>query len=132
MRKTKNNYVPAEFGGYLFTKSCLPDILPGDRGKVLTVNEGETGAKWAEASGDALIVHGTWTSGICTLDKTAREIRTAFRAGKYILFDLQDETATLIGVTRANGAYSFLVFNVVSVSGLTFYAVSLDDYPTTE
>ena len=30
---------------------ALPEIEAGDAGKVLTVNEGETGAVWAEASG---------------------------------------------------------------------------------
>ena len=90
MRKTKNNYVPAEYGGYLFPKSCLPDILPGDRGKVLTVNQNETEAIWAQ-SGGGLLVHvnlvgddGIYTSG--SLDKTWKEIYDAYLAGVPVSF----------------------------------------------
>lgn len=36
---------------------ALPEIESGDAGKVLTVNEGETGAVWAEASGGKLYEH---------------------------------------------------------------------------
>lgn len=86
MRKTKNNYVPAEYGGYLFPKSCLPDILPGDRGKVLTVNNAETEAEWKQAQGGSGIFWITTTetdlgqgTRLYRLDKTFREIYTAMQ-----------------------------------------------------
>ena len=86
MRKTKNNYVPAEYGGYLFPKSCLPDILPGDRGKVLTVNNAETEAEWAQAQGGSGIFWITMTetelgqgARLYRLDKTFLEIYTAMQ-----------------------------------------------------
>ena len=87
MRKTKNNYVPAEYGGYMFPKSCLPDILPGDRGKVLTVNQDETEAIWARcACGMVVYVNdpvyamdGMLLSGV--LDHTWNQINNALRNG---------------------------------------------------
>jgi len=76
MRKTKNNYVPAEFGGYLFPKSCLPDILPGDRGKVLTVNQTETEAIWAQAQGGSdpftpydVVIRLEWVDGNAVFER---------------------------------------------------------------
>lgn len=87
MRKTKNNYVPAEYGGYLFPKSCLPDILPGDGGKVLTVNQNETEAIWAQAQGGMVVYvnnpvydnNRILISG--TLDRTWNQINNALRNG---------------------------------------------------
>lgn len=88
MKKTKNNYVPAEYGGYLFPKSCLPDILPGDRGKVLTVNETETAAEWEQASGGGGVmkVNLSYDSGTrtYTVDKTWNEMHSAAAAGVFV------------------------------------------------
>lgn len=88
MRKTKNNYVPAEYGGYLFPKSCLPDILPGDGGKVLTVNETETAAEWANASGGGGVMKVAVTydeeNMAYVLANTWNEIVTALTSGVFV------------------------------------------------
>lgn len=146
MRKTKNNYVPAEYGGYLFPKSCLPDILPGDRRKVLTVNNTETEAEWEQASGGGGMVvyvdNPVYTDGVLsggTLDHTWNEINNALRSGtavtiliingnsiEYIyinkIFNRDNEDYVIIGFTNNSSiGIDFL--------SITFYTHDPESYP---
>lgn len=141
MRKTKNNYVPAEYGGYLFPKSCLPDILPGDRGKVLTVNESETAAEWAEGSGGSGIFWITTTeveqgdeTFLITLDKTFLEIYTAMqnRLLCVIIYSSnQDDPPTRYAARH--GVVKEIYYNssdgAVVEADMTFTCSSVNDYP---
>lgn len=146
MRKTKNNYVPAEYGGYLFPKSCLPDILPGDGGKVLTVNQNETEAIWAQ-SGGGMVVYvnnpvydgNVLTGG--TLDHTWNQINGALRNGIPVqIVALRDS------VSIESSETGLIVLHIVSLSGPvvedrgyvidcidinshTFFSVAADGYP---
>ena len=145
MKKTKNNYVPAEYGGYLFPKSCLPDILPGDRGKVLTVNNAETEAEWEQASGGSMVVYvnnPVYTDGVLsggTLDHTWNEINNALRSGtavtiliingnsiEYIyinkIFNRDNEDYVIIGFTN-NSPVGIDFLNI------TFYTHDPESYP---
>lgn len=141
MRKTKNNYVPAEYGGYLFPKSCLPDILPGDRGKVLTVNNAETEAEWAQAQGGSGIFWITATDveqgdGIflIVLDKTFLEIYTAMRNNMLcvITYSSQDDDPPTSYAAR-HGVVNYIYYNssdgAVVDADMTFTCSSVNDYP---
>lgn len=108
--------------------SGLPEISAGDAGKVLTVNEGETGAEWA-SSGGALFVNVNATFDeedeeelvSLVLDKTWAEINGALRAGTAVFFASVNEgfingftlaglNASEIGLLDSNGyAYDLSV-----------------------
>lgn len=138
MRKTKNNYVPAEYGGYLFPKSCLPDILPGDAGKVLTVNETETAAEWAQGGSGIFWITATEVEQgddtvVITLNKTFLEIYTAMQ-NKYlcvIIYDRQEDPPTnyearheIVKETYYDPSEGASVF-----AENTFNCASVNDYP---
>lgn len=138
--KVKDDGTDVEWGEASGGGSGLPEISAGDAGKVLTVNEDETGAEWAESSGGgALVVHGTWATSAggtdyCTLDKTAGDILTAYRAGKHVVIDESDDghsmIYTLIAAYGTDGEYGFAVFD--GEDDMEFLALSLDGYPTTD
>lgn len=141
MRKIKNNYVPAEYGGYLFPKSCLPDILPGDRGKVLTVNNAETEAEWKQAQGGSGIFWITSTSVdggdgtyVLTLNKTFLEIYTAMQNNMLcvITYDSADDDPPTSYASR-HGVVKEIHYNssdgAVVEADMTFTCSSVNDYP---
>ena len=147
MRKIKNNYVPAEYGGYLFPKSCLPDILPGDRGKVLTVNESETAAEWAQSGGGGLVVYvddpvfnagGDILVG-GALDHTWNQINSALRTGIPVQIvairpTVEDEENGLI-VIHVQSVYGPVLetgYVIDAFAGSAYYSFvseSADGYP---
>jgi len=112
---------------------------PDDAGKVLTVNEDETGAKWAEASGGGsggiMVVTPSYDESISNyvLDKKAKEISDAIDSGIFVIIKNVDETHyelyTLCRVDIfSNGSYQF-EFN--KATGQDYYSASGDDeYPT--
>lgn len=139
MRKTKNNYVPAEYGGYLFPKSCLPDILPGDAGKVLTVNQNETEAIWARAQG-GLVVYvdnpifpetGVLSGG--TLDHTWNQINSALRNGIPVQIVAYNESGLMvIYIFSVYGPVLDVGYVIDCISGseyYTFVSATADGYP---
>lgn len=145
MKKTKNNYVPAEYGGYMFPKSCLPDILPGDAGKVLTVNETETAAEWAQTSGGGMVVYvnnPVYTDGVLsggTLDHTWNEVNNALRSGVAVTILIVDgNSVEYVYITkvfsRNNEEYIIIGFTNNSSIGIdfiniTFYTYNPESYP---
>lgn len=138
MRKTKNNYVPAEYGGYLFPKSCLPDILPGDGGKVLTVNQNETEAIWAQSGGGIFWVTARTVTELETdvlmLDKTFLEIFTAMRNNLLCVITYEQENDPPTSYDAMHDVITRVYYDPVGGAGvdaynITFTCSSVNDYP---
>ena len=137
MRKIKNNYVPAEYGGYLFPKSCLPDILPGDRGKVLTVNQSETEAIWAQSGGGIFWVTARWVTilegDVLRLDKTFLEISTAMQNNLLCVITIEPEPDPSISYYVEHDVITKVFYDESGCAVLgynsSFYCSTINDYP---
>lgn len=133
MRKTRNNYVPAEYGGYMFPKCNIPDIHPGDADKVLTVNESATGIEWkAPTGGNVLfIVNQVFNEGMPQMDKTWQEIHDALVAHKlcYFAFSVPNKAYMwpIVSATLSADEYHVTYTNITGVND--FYTDSPGGYP---
>lgn len=80
---------------------ALPEIESGDAGKVLTVNESETGAVWAEASGGKLYEHNVQVDAYnnSTHYKTIFNLRLITKSS--IAITLTDIVSTLYNLFNA-------------------------------
>lgn len=133
MRKTRNNYVPAEYGGYMFPRCNIPDILPGDAGKVLTVNETETGIEWKQPAGgsELIIVNETTIDGMPAMDKTWQEIYDALAAHKPCYFYSSSSSGVyMYPITSADSFDGEYRVGYANLSGVNEFSTdSSDGYP---
>lgn len=135
MRKTRNNYVPAEYGGYMFPKCNIPDIHPGDADKVLTVNESATGIEWkAPTGGGSFIVNIANNGEVLTMDKTWQEIYNALMTKKqcyaWMSYSGNVQMSPLFYAWSNSGAHDYGVgFINTDGSPFEFHTHSASGYP---
>lgn len=120
VHKISDDYVNASGGG-----SDLPEVTSADAGKVLAVN---ASGEWAAES-----VYFRINDNEGVLDKTADEIDSALRAGKYVFIVcvLSDSSVFHQPVVECQIDESgYSIFSLASASTpLLYVAVSANDYP---
>lgn len=100
---------------------------PGDRVTAAKLNKLEQGVA---AGGGIMIIHGTTSNDVVTLDKTVKEIRDALSSGTIPVCIYEElgmpVVKTVIGVAGENGEF------YVEVNRGSFTANSENEYPHTD
>lgn len=103
--------------------SALPEVTSADEGKVLAVNDS---GEWAAEN-----IFFKTTDNDGTLDKTAGEIDSALRAGKYVFITYATESVItnnpVFECEIENGAYFIRALG--NNTTLLYTAASVDGYP---
>lgn len=116
------------------TSSELPSVGASDKNKFLHANESTGALEWAEggSGGGVLVVNGTWSDNVCTLDKTWQEIHDGgFGVVKFVDYD-GVTYLPILAVYSNFGSYnvSAMTEGESSLTTLIFQVSSESGYPT--